>query len=109
MSLLGRTSLRVASVIRLSSLAPRVVAAHRVQVEPPRRTMALADRFPASVKKTLYNMTGHNKYGLYNDDMYVEDEDVLEALRRLPPQLQVLLFAYHKLASFVNWRTLSIT
>ncbi len=90
MSLLGRTSLRVASVIRLSSMAPRVVpAAHRVQMEPPRRNMSLRDRFPEGVRKTLYNMTGHNKYGLYNDDMYVEDEDVLEALRRLPPQLQV--------------------
>ncbi len=89
MSLLGRASLRVASVIRFSSLAPRVVTAHRVQVEPPRRTMAMRDRFPEGLKKTLYNMTGHNKYGLYNDDMYIEDDDVVEALRRLPLQLQV--------------------
>ena len=90
MSLLGRSTLRVASAIRLSSMASTSVVVprfnQRVQVEQPKRMMA--DWMPLGVKKSLYNMTGHNQYGLYTDDMYIENEDVIEALRRLPPQQQ---------------------
>jgi hypothetical protein len=36
-------------------------------------------------------MTGHNQYGLYTDDMYIEEGDVVEALRRLPLPQQASL------------------
>ena len=32
---------------------------------------------------------GFNQYGLYHDDALYEHADVAEAVRRLPPQLQV--------------------
>ncbi|KAH8293501.1 hypothetical protein KR054_001063 [Drosophila jambulina] len=34
-----------------------------------------------------YNLSGFNKYGLYRDDCLHENEDVLEAVRRLPQDL----------------------
>ncbi|CAH0405248.1 unnamed protein product [Chilo suppressalis] len=37
-----------------------------------------------SMKKWAYNMAGFNKYGLMRDDCLYENEDVKEALRRLP-------------------------
>jgi hypothetical protein len=36
-------------------------------------------------------MTGHNQFGLYTDDMYIEEGDVVEALRRLPLPQQASL------------------
>ena len=61
-----------------------------LQIEQPKRTMA--NWMPDSVKKAVFSKKGYNQYGLYHDDLYVEDdEDVHEALRRLPPQLQASL------------------
>ena len=52
----------------------------------------MANWMPDSVKKAVFSKKGYNQYGLYHDDLYVEDdEDVHEALRRLPPQLQASL------------------
>ena len=52
----------------------------------------MANWMPDSVKKVMFSKQGYNQYGLYHDDLYVEDdEDVAEALRRLPPQLQARL------------------
>ena len=53
----------------------------KVQAQPASRQMS-------TYKKTMFNLTGFNKYGLYSDDMYVENGDVKEALRRLPLQFQ---------------------
>ena len=87
MSLLGRNSLRVLSAIRLSSMASTSVAAprfnHKVQLQAQP-----ASRQMSTYQKTMFGLTGYNKYGLYSDDMYIENEDVIEALRRLPLQLQ---------------------
>ncbi|CAG4977951.1 unnamed protein product [Parnassius apollo] len=38
----------------------------------------------SSLKKWAYNLSGFNKYGLLRDDCLYENEDVQEALRRLP-------------------------
>ncbi|CAH0727486.1 unnamed protein product, partial [Brenthis ino] len=38
----------------------------------------------SSLSKWAYNLSGFNKYGLQRDDCLYEDEDVKEALRRLP-------------------------
>ncbi|XP_041975488.1 cytochrome b-c1 complex subunit 7-like [Aricia agestis] len=38
----------------------------------------------SSLKKWAYNAAGFNKYGLMRDDCLYENEDVKEALRRLP-------------------------
>merc|ERR1711868_100728 len=43
---------------------------------------------PDWVRKYMYNLSGWNQYGLYKDDLMVENEDVQEAIRRLPPTLQ---------------------
>ncbi|XP_072941632.1 cytochrome b-c1 complex subunit 7-like [Epargyreus clarus] len=38
----------------------------------------------SNLRKWAYNMAGFNKYGLMRDDCLHEDEDVQEALRRIP-------------------------
>lgn len=43
---------------------------------------------PDWVRKYMYNLSGWNQYGLYKDDLMVENEDVQEAIRRLPPTMQ---------------------
>ena len=45
---------------------------------------------PDWVRKYMYNLSGWNQYGLYKDDLMVENEDVQEAIRRLPPTMQVI-------------------
>lgn len=47
----------------------------------PKRLMSSA------LQKFAYNLSGFNKYGLQRDDLLYEDEDVKEALRRLPQKL----------------------
>ncbi|KOX78137.1 Cytochrome b-c1 complex subunit 7 [Melipona quadrifasciata] len=42
--------------------------------------------FP-SLQKWAFDAAGWNQYGLHKDDLLYEDEDVTEALRRLPPHL----------------------
>ena len=46
--------------------------------------------FPIWIRKHMYNLSGWNQYGLYKDDLMVENPDVREAIRRLPPNLQVV-------------------
>lgn len=42
-------------------------------------------RFMSSgLQRFVYNLSGFNKYGLWRDDLLHEDEDVKEALKRLP-------------------------
>merc|ERR1711973_651254 len=41
-----------------------------------------------AVKKWAFNASGFNQYGLYHDDVLYENDDVKEALRRLPQNLQ---------------------
>ncbi|XP_046383089.1 cytochrome b-c1 complex subunit 7-like [Ischnura elegans] len=43
-------------------------------------------QFPA-LRKWAYNLSGFNKYGLHYDDCIDENEDVKEALRRLPQKV----------------------
>ncbi|KAF5294101.1 hypothetical protein FQR65_LT10925 [Abscondita terminalis] len=45
-------------------------------------------RFMSSgLQKFCYNLSGFNKYGLMRDDLLHEDDDVKEALRRLPENI----------------------
>ncbi|XP_024889721.1 cytochrome b-c1 complex subunit 7-like [Temnothorax curvispinosus] len=39
-------------------------------------------------KKWCYNISRFNQYGLWRDDLLIEDADVTEALRRLPQELK---------------------
>ena len=59
-----------------------------IKVEQPKRTMAnWMNWLPDNVKGFAFSKQGYNQYGLYHDDLYIEDEeDVQEALRQLPPQ-----------------------
>ncbi len=41
-----------------------------------------------AVKKWAFNLSGFNQYGLYHDDVLYESDDVKEAIRRLPQNLQ---------------------
>ncbi|XP_014270939.1 cytochrome b-c1 complex subunit 7 [Halyomorpha halys] len=41
----------------------------------------------SGLKKWAYNASGFNKYGLMHDDCLYEDDNVKEALRRLPEKL----------------------
>lgn len=45
-------------------------------------------RFMSSaLQKFVYNLSGFNKLGLWRDDLLHEDEDVQQALKRLPQNL----------------------
>ncbi|KAK9747398.1 Ubiquinol-cytochrome C reductase complex 14kD subunit [Popillia japonica] len=41
----------------------------------------------SALQKFCYNLSGFNKYGLMRDDVLYEDEDVKEALKRLPTKV----------------------
>ncbi|XP_076752355.1 cytochrome b-c1 complex subunit 7 [Xylocopa sonorina] len=42
--------------------------------------------FP-NIQKWAYNASDFNKYGLHKDDIIHETDDVVEALKRLPPDV----------------------
>ena len=71
-----------AKVAKLGSLAAR---SSLVNTSVPKRNITLPD----NIRKWMYNLSGWNQYGLYKNDLMVEDDDVREALRRLSPKLQV--------------------
>lgn len=41
-----------------------------------------------ALKRWAYNLSGFNKLGLMRDDCLYEDEDVKEALRRIPEEVR---------------------
>ncbi|KAL1516925.1 hypothetical protein ABEB36_000756 [Hypothenemus hampei] len=41
----------------------------------------------SALQKFAYNLSGFNKYGLWRDDVLHEDEDVREALKRVPQHI----------------------
>lgn len=49
-----------------------------------RQIIVRRNSFLAPLRKWAYNASGFNKYGLMHDDCLYEDEDVKEALKRLP-------------------------
>ncbi|KAL4629767.1 cytochrome b-c1 complex subunit 7 [Arapaima gigas] len=51
------------------------------------RTPASTGRFLNSLYKWYYNSAGFNKMGLMRDDVLYEDQDVKEAIRRLPERM----------------------
>ncbi|XP_044280375.1 cytochrome b-c1 complex subunit 7 isoform X1 [Varanus komodoensis] len=46
--------------------------------------VSASSRLLESLRKWYYNAAGFNKFGLMRDDTIYEDEDVKEALKRLP-------------------------
>ncbi|KAM5157948.1 cytochrome b-c1 complex subunit 7 [Mantella aurantiaca] len=44
-------------------------------------------RMMSTLSKWYYNLAGFNKLGLMRDDTIYEDDDVTEAIRRLPPKM----------------------
>ncbi|XP_061598452.1 cytochrome b-c1 complex subunit 7 [Cololabis saira] len=48
------------------------------------RAPVATGRLLVGFRKWYYNLCGFNKFGLMRDDTMYEDEDVKEALRRLP-------------------------
>lgn len=42
----------------------------------------------SSLQQLCYKLSGFNKYGLMRDDLLIEDEDVQEALRRIPDSVR---------------------
>ncbi|CAF4831568.1 unnamed protein product [Pieris macdunnoughi] len=40
-----------------------------------------------ALRKWCYNLAGFNRYGLMRDDCLYENDDVIEAMRRLPPEV----------------------
>ena len=85
MSLLaGRTS-------RLASLAAKNVQVKTIV--PNRTVMKIA--LPYTIRKWMYDLSGFNQYGLYHNDIFIETEEVAEALRRLPKEVQVWQIILH--------------
>ncbi|XP_053321992.1 cytochrome b-c1 complex subunit 7 [Spea bombifrons] len=52
-----------------------------------RAPVAASGRFLDSLRKWYYGAAGFNKLGLMRDDTIFEDDDVKEAIRRLPENL----------------------
>ncbi|XP_078543127.1 cytochrome b-c1 complex subunit 7 [Lissotriton helveticus] len=52
-----------------------------------RAPVAATSRLFESLCKWYYNAAGFNKIGLMRDDTMYEDDDVQEAIKRLPPKL----------------------
>ncbi|XP_075069935.1 cytochrome b-c1 complex subunit 7 [Mixophyes fleayi] len=52
-----------------------------------RAPVAASGRFMESLCKWYYNLAGFNKLGLMRDDTLYENEEVQEAIRRLPPKV----------------------
>ncbi|KAG3273868.1 cytochrome b-c1 complex subunit 7 [Ictidomys tridecemlineatus] len=52
-----------------------------------RPAVAASGRWLEGIRKWYYNAAGFNKLGLMRDDTIYEDEDVKEAVRRLPENL----------------------
>lgn len=51
--------------------------------------LLLRRNYNTGLRKWAYNLSGFNKYGLYHDDVLdEEDQDVAEAVRRLPEDLR---------------------
>merc|ERR1711862_473851 len=69
---------------RASRIATLVAKNVQVNTAVPKRNLALSD----NIRKWMYNLSVFNQYGLYKHDIYIETEDVAEALRRLPKDLQ---------------------
>ena len=44
---------------------------------------------PEGIKEFYFNLQGFNQYGLLHDDVLKTTDIVAEAIRRLPPQMQV--------------------
>ena len=42
----------------------------------------------SNFRKWCYNLSGFNQYGLWRDDCLYENQDVIEALRRLPQPIK---------------------
>ena len=82
--LAGRTS-------RLVSLATKNV---QVKTVVPNRTLIKLN-LPLGIRKKMYDLSAFNQYGLYKHDIYIETEEVAEALRRLPKDIQVCQTAFH--------------
>ncbi|XP_004712321.1 cytochrome b-c1 complex subunit 7 [Echinops telfairi] len=52
-----------------------------------RSTVAASGRWLDGIRKWYYNAAGFNKLGLMRDDTIYENEDVIEAIKRLPENL----------------------
>ncbi|XP_045415124.1 cytochrome b-c1 complex subunit 7-like [Lemur catta] len=52
-----------------------------------RPAVATSGRWLGGIRKWYYKATGSNKLGLIRDDTIYKDEDVKEAIRRLPENL----------------------
>ncbi|KAM4689767.1 cytochrome b-c1 complex subunit 7 [Discoglossus pictus] len=52
-----------------------------------RAPVAASGRFLEGLRKWYYGVAGFNKLGLMRDDTIDEDDDVKEAVKRLPPSL----------------------
>ena len=50
---------------------------------------------PYTIRKWMYDLSGFNQYGLYHNDIFIETEEVAEALRRLPKDVQVRQIILH--------------
>ncbi|XP_072266981.1 cytochrome b-c1 complex subunit 7 [Pyxicephalus adspersus] len=50
-------------------------------------SVVVSRRMMGTINKWYYNLAGFNKYGLMRDDTLYEDNDVKEAIRRLPAKL----------------------
>ena len=71
---------------RTSRLVSVAVKNARVNTSVPMRSIQL--NLPIAIRKWMYDLSAFNQYGLYKHDILIETEDVAEALRSLPNNLQ---------------------
>ncbi|XP_073488101.1 LOW QUALITY PROTEIN: cytochrome b-c1 complex subunit 7 [Aquarana catesbeiana] len=49
--------------------------------------VVVSRRMMGTINKLYYSLAGFNKLGLMRDDILYEDDDVKEAVKRLPPKI----------------------
>ncbi len=83
----------LAPLARTAALALRHSAPATTRLQQVRLASSNKNKWvaPDNLRKWAFNMSGFNQYGLYYNDCFNEehDDDVKEALRRLPPELLV--------------------
>ena len=87
----GSNSIRNASIARTQIPV--------VQTIVPSRNVFNMESIPFGIRKWMYNTSGYCQYGLYKDDLIVDNEITDEAIRRLPLELQVYIISWKKLNS----------
>ncbi|XKL61740.1 hypothetical protein PGB90_001573 [Kerria lacca] len=64
------------------------VPMYYMKAVPPAKPLPATTTLRGYIHHLLFKLIGYNKLGLYHNDVLYNFPDVLEAVRRLPPEIQ---------------------